>query len=186
MCPLQWLLLLAGSESVCPVSCSSKYVRIIGTTTKASAEFLWASNNWFTFIMQCENCLKAKRDITNLKEDIWWLSDELRLKETLLFDCIDSTATQCKTLRVMNSVILDTIHPPNSPSFNSPLTSCLVGGDSQIWLDSILQPASPRSINLSVGFAVLQTDATAHPAYSGKMSVLCSFSKLSHIFHCGQ
>uniref|UniRef100_A0A667WYL5 SGNH hydrolase-type esterase domain-containing protein n=1 Tax=Myripristis murdjan TaxID=586833 RepID=A0A667WYL5_9TELE len=120
----------------------------------------------------CENCQKAERSITHLKEDIRRLSDELWKKDSLLSDCIDTAAAQSKVISTMNSAFADTIHwdPASSPCLTRP-SSCSTPSSQAPWsgvvrkgLSGRSRIASPPSLNLSNRFSTLQPDVSAHPA----------------------
>ncbi|CAG5867197.1 unnamed protein product [Menidia menidia] len=83
----------------------------------------------------CEDCRKAERYITHLKADIRRHSDDLRKKESLLTDFIDTAATQSKIISTMDSAMADTIlwdppslcHRPSSCSTPSSQASWTAG-----------------------------------------------------------
>ena len=115
----------------------------------------------------CDDCRKAEKHITHLKDNIRRLSDELRKKDSLLTDFIDTAATQSRIISSKNSAFADTILWDPSSSLSHRPSSCSTPSAQAPW--SVvgrgrcgrLRDASPPSLNLSNRFAMLPPDVPA-------------------------
>ncbi|CAJ1069768.1 hypothetical protein D5F01_LYC22323 [Xyrichtys novacula] len=113
--------------------------------------------------MPCGDCQllqKNNRSITNLKEDIRRLSDELKKKDRLLTSFIDITSAQSKKLAVMNSAIANTVlwDPATRPGSSS----CSTPNHRATWTEVVRgrkksdhQEIASPPLNLSNRFAAL-------------------------------
>ncbi|CAG5867198.1 unnamed protein product [Menidia menidia] len=123
-------------------------------------------------ITPCEDCQKTEIYITHLKADIRRLSDELRKKESLLTDFIDTAAMQSKIISTMDSAMADTTlwdppslcHRPSScstPSSQAPWSVVVGNGKGKSGSPCA---TSPPSLQFTNRFATLPPDVPAHPA----------------------
>uniref|UniRef100_A0A671UXC8 SGNH hydrolase-type esterase domain-containing protein n=1 Tax=Sparus aurata TaxID=8175 RepID=A0A671UXC8_SPAAU len=111
---------------------------------------------------------QANKKISDLKNDIQRLSDELQKKESPLSNFMDVASVQSKEIASLSAILRDTVawDPATGPQLSScstpkqlPWTEVLVRGQKRDPDGS----ASPPGLNLSNSFASLSADNPAHP-----------------------
>ncbi|KAL7407287.1 hypothetical protein ABVT39_006245 [Epinephelus coioides] len=110
---------------------------------------------------------KANKTITDLKEDIRRLSDELKNKESLLASCLDMAHEQSLRIVSLTTALQDTA--PWDPSTCPRPSSCSTPHHQSSWAEVAVRgrktavegTASPPRLSLSNRFAVLSGDDPA-------------------------
>ena len=111
---------------------------------------------------------QANKKISDLKDDIRRLSDELQKKESLLSSFMDIASVQSGEIASLSAVLRDTV--AWDPAADPRLSSCSTPGQLP-WTEVLVRgrkrdpdgSASPPGLNLSNRFASLSADNPAHP-----------------------
>ena len=121
--------------------------------------------------MPCESCHKTQKDISNIWEKIKHLADELKQKDRLLAEFMDTMATQSQIISILNSpaAAADTILWDTSSSHHRP-SSTSTPSSQTFWSEVVCRgrrrtsrTVSPPPLNLTNRFFVLASNVTVHP-----------------------
>ncbi|CAK6969930.1 uncharacterized protein LOC115592365, partial [Scomber scombrus] len=109
---------------------------------------------------------QAYKNISDLKEDIRRLSDELQTKESLLSNYMDVASVQSKEITSLSTILWDTV--AWDPAAGPQLSSCSTPKQPP-WTEVAVRgrkrdlTASPPCLNLSNRFTALSADNLVHP-----------------------
>ncbi|KAG7237703.1 hypothetical protein INR49_031988 [Caranx melampygus] len=134
--------------------------------------------------MPCEDCLlptHSKREVTNLREDIWRLSEELRKKDALLSSYIETATTQAKKISALNSVVTNSSTSDTLlwDPINSHPSSCPTTNPEGNWTEVMVKGAgkgrkpaiSPPLLHLSNHYTALSDGEPDHPGDNDRSDV---------------